>query len=69
MFLSRLCGGEYDSVMSALSGQFLSRLCGGESRRIVVGYKTFFLSRLCGGEYKQLKTIARSGISKPPMWR
>ena len=29
-FLSRLCGGEADSLTSLVSGMFLSRLCGGE---------------------------------------
>ena len=29
-FLSRLCGGEYDSVCCCAVRSFLSRLCGGE---------------------------------------
>ena len=30
LFLSRLCGGEYDKMGAWVAEDFLSRLCGGE---------------------------------------
>ena len=49
-FLSRLCGGEYQSSKRQRLRYFLSRLCGGEYVGVYKAYRNAFLSRLCGGE-------------------
>ena len=51
IFLSRLCGGEYESMGKHPENTFLSRLCGGECYQIYFAKYEIFLSRLCGGEY------------------
>ena len=51
IFLSRLCGGEHDSLLRVPATLFLSRLCGGELTFFEVTALISFLSRLCGGEH------------------